>query len=192
LVALAQLELRKGDRPAATRLLDDALAIEPRHTAANRARALMWWEQKQPEKAVPLLQVVLETAPSEIAAAGMLGQYFLDQGRPADACRPLEQAHTVDPKNENISELLGLAWLRVGNEHARARGFKPAITAYDRALAVRPNLAEAYVNKAQVCLHLGEAGGAENALRELARVQPAHPKLPELRAALARLPATSR
>lgn len=192
LVTLAQLEQRKGDLAAAARRLDDALALEPRHAAANRARALLWWQQGQPEKAIPLLGIVIESAPSDTAAAGMVGQYFLEQGRPADALRALEQAHALEPGNDGIADLFGLALLRLGNDHARARRFEPALALYDRALAVRPTLAEAYVNKAQVSLHVGRVQSADDALRALARLEPAHAKLPALRAALARHPASSR
>lgn len=192
LVALAQLEQRKGNLATATRLFDDALALEPRHAAANRARALIWWQQGQPEKAIPLLGIVLESDPSDVPTAGMLGQYFLEQGRPADALRVLEPAHATEAGNVNIADLLGLALLRVGNDHARAQRFDQALALYDRALSIRPKLIEAHVNKAQVCLHLERTQAAEEALRELARLEPANSKLPALRAALARLPASAR
>jgi tetratricopeptide (TPR) repeat protein len=191
-VSLAQLEQRKANLLAATRLLDDALALEPRHAAANRARALIWWQQGQPEKAIPLLEIVVEASPADTAAAGMLGQYFLERGRAADAVRALEQAHAVDPRSENIAELFGLALLRVGNDRARARRFEEAVAFYDRALLVQPKLAEGYVNKAQVCLHLGRAQPAEEAVRELARLEPAHPRLSALRAALTQLSTSTR
>lgn len=174
LVALAQLRQRAGETDDAVRLLDEALAVEPRHAEANRARALIWWSQGQPEKALPLLRIVMDAAPGDLATCGMLGQYFLEKGNLDEALPPLERARAIDPKNESIAELLALAHLRSGNRDARAGKFIEALAAYDRALALRPRLAEAYANKAQVCAQLGQFAAAAETLEKLTAVQPDH------------------
>lgn len=172
LVSVALLRQAEGDVAEAERRLQQARAIEPRNTSACRTLALIWWGRGEQARALPLFEIVMGTDPHDLATRGLVGEYLLQQDRPADAREPLEQAWTLDPKNENIADLLALACLRLGNQEARAGRSPAALAAYDRAIAVRPTRPEALTNKARLCVQLGQFAPAEQALRQLSLVQP--------------------
>lgn len=177
LVAVAQLRRAQGNSVEAERLLSEALAIEPRSASANRSLALIWWDRGEKQKALPLLRVVRETAPSDFVTRGMVGEYLLEQENPAEAVGLLQEAMALAPGNDGIADLLALALLRTGNLSARSGNFAEAVAAYDRAIVVRPGHREALTNKARLCLRLGQFAQAEDALQRLSVQQPDSPSV---------------
>ncbi|HEX9786126.1 MAG TPA: tetratricopeptide repeat protein [Opitutaceae bacterium] len=174
-VALADVHLAQDDRSEAERLLNLAIAEAPENVEANRALSRLYWERGDREKAAACLRIIQHASPSDVPSRALLGQYYLENEDPAKAVVPLAEAYAFEPDNESLADMLALARMRCGNREAQAGRLTEAVSSYDAALAVRPELAEAWANKVQILMHLGQLGPAEEAMRHLVALRPENP-----------------
>ena len=150
LVALAELRSNRGDKGEAEALLKQALAVDDRDLTALRALARLTWDSGRSAEALAHAEQIAQLDPLNVGARVLLAQHELAALRPANAIRPLTEALAAEPTNGDVAKLLALAWVRVGNEHARARRLDEAIAHYQRALAIDPRSEEARANQARV------------------------------------------
>ena len=132
------------------------------------------FHEGRPDQAERLAAGVLSSDPGHVAAAWILGQVLLAQGRAADALEPLERAARLNasPATET---LLGRALADVGRGEA-------ALEHLNRAVTLEPPFEMAFLELGD---RLGKLGRGEEARRARRPAWPCVPGLPPvLRAAL--------
>jgi tetratricopeptide (TPR) repeat protein len=114
-----------------------------------------------PEGMVALLEQAAQMAPDNAALLHDLGLALLNAGKPAPALPYLDRAVTLDPGLGQAHMLRGVA--------LEATAQPGAASAYERAIASAPDLAEAYGRLASLHLRRGQRTEAASLYREAAQ-----------------------
>ncbi len=119
-----------------------------------------WLETNDLDRAIGMAQHILETYPKCLEARQMLGEAFLSNRQYEQARIEFEKVLSFDP--EHIPALVGL-----GMTSERLGQLSSAITAFERALEIKPDLPEL---RSQLLRLYTEAWGSEYAHLRLSRV----------------------
>jgi tetratricopeptide (TPR) repeat protein len=119
-----------------------------------------WLESNDLDRAIGMAQHILETYPKCLEAHQMLGEAFLSNRQYEEARIEFEKVLSFDP--EHIPALVGL-----GMTSERLGQLSSAITAFERALEIKPDLPEL---RSQLLRLYTEAWGSEYAHLRLSRV----------------------
>ncbi|MBX3246543.1 MAG: tetratricopeptide repeat protein [Myxococcales bacterium] len=162
LIALAEHQLADGDRAAARRNLEAALARESRNAEAHLALGRLLAAEGELDRAQVALMRALELVPNMAAAQIALGQLEEQRGRTEEAFERYGAAANLDPSDP--SGLLHSARLAIAQgRDVLATGF------LDRLLRVHANLAAAHAYYGDALRLRGDRSGAaqryERALR---------------------------
>ena len=113
-IALAEALAASGDQNRAIAQYEEALKIDPKSIDALRPAAFLSVTNQLNDKAVGLLERLLEIAPTDTAARAQLGAAYAAIGRMEDAETALKAALQQDATN--ASALIGLAnvYLKTG------------------------------------------------------------------------------
>jgi tetratricopeptide (TPR) repeat protein len=147
---------------------------------------------KQPDKAVgPMLQS-LKLNPNQAPGWHALGITYIQLKKNADAVGAISHAIKLNPNQPNYYNNLAAAyaemarwqdafnalndeeplaerlnnaavWYKLGNGYARLEQARPAVSAYQHAIRLNPNLAQAWTNLGTMLQWGGNVQGAENA-----------------------------
>ena len=137
---LAKAYSKKGDEEAAVRWFEAALRKKSDFRLAVKGLAASLLALRRFERVVALLAAVQEPD------ARMLTNYsqaLLELGRVDEAAQVLDRAVAANPDLPEPHDLLGLVWLRRGDQ-------KQAESKFGDALAVQPDLASAHANLASL------------------------------------------
>jgi tetratricopeptide (TPR) repeat protein len=104
-----------------------------------------------------------------IDRADALAKQYVESGRAADAAAVLAKAIARAPGRASLHNHLGVARAMQGDR-------KGARDAFDRALALDPELAAAHGNRARLALEEGDAAAALRHARAAARLAPGEPE----------------
>jgi tetratricopeptide (TPR) repeat protein len=123
----ATVELRLGGRPAAVRLLEKAVSVDPDHTSARYELARAYAAEGQPEKAAKQFEEFRRLKSREAWKPGAAGpdaahledwisfaNYLLGEKKPREALAVLEPARKGAPENAEVLRLTGVAHAEVG------------------------------------------------------------------------------
>jgi type III secretion system low calcium response chaperone LcrH/SycD len=119
----------------------------------------------------------------ELYAIAKAAYFFFYQGRVNEARTLFQGLYAVNPTDSYFAKALGVVELAAGN----AQG---ALAAYDVAIKLSPNDAQAYVGRAEVKLAMGQKAQAVEDLRRASSLAPEGD--PVARKALAMMSALSR
>ncbi len=119
-----------------------------------------WLESDDLDRAIGMVQHILETYPKCLEAHQMLGEAFLSNRQYEEARIEFEKVLSFDP--EHIPALVGL-----GMTSERLGQLSSAIAAFERALEIKPDLPEL---RSQLLRLYTEAWGSEYAHLRLSRV----------------------
>src|SRR5262249_7364223 len=100
------------------------------------------------EKAIPHLQIAAEHIRNDVTLAYVLGAALVQQKRPLEGVPYLQRAVSLDPKEKQAWNYLGIAFQRAGSLQ-EAAGY------YRKALEVDPDYAPALQNLKQAERLLG-------------------------------------
>jgi tetratricopeptide (TPR) repeat protein len=115
-VRLARIEAMTGKNAEAHRLLDAALAREPKHTAALVTRGKVFLSENNTVNALTTLQTAVESNPRSIEALLALAQTHAARGSVKEAMTAYNDALKLD--GNNMEGRLGLARLQINNGSA--------------------------------------------------------------------------
>jgi tetratricopeptide (TPR) repeat protein len=104
------------ERPKALEHFNQAIALDPKLTAARYARAVLLYQAGQPLKALPDLEAVAKLDPQDYRALDLLGEIDLLLGRADDAVQVLRQAAKLSPQDPKILAHYSRALLKVGRK----------------------------------------------------------------------------
>ncbi len=154
---------------------------------------------QQPEKAVAPMQRSLQLNPNQAPGWHALGVTYLQLKKNADAVGAISKAIKLNPNQPNYYNNLAVAyaamarwqdaynalndekdlavrldnamvWYNLGNGYARLEQAEPAVAAYQRAVQLNPNWAEAWTNLGTMLQWGGNVQGAEQAYTRGARL----------------------
>ncbi|MFQ5614803.1 MAG: tetratricopeptide repeat protein, partial [Anaerolineae bacterium] len=136
---------RAGDSAEAIEILRRAIAREPDSAAAHLALGLALLDHEQYDEAVEALQKALELAPPDdratrAAACFNLGVAQRKLGHYRQAVEAFERALEFGHETADL-------WHLLGDSLARDKRLDEALQAFDRAIALDPQQAEAHRRK---------------------------------------------
>jgi TolB-like protein len=138
-----------GDRRLhrAELLIDRALAIEPRHVLALKAKAALRRTQGKFEEAMATAQAVIAENPGEPWAYKEIGLSHLYLGRPEQALEWFDKADRIGPRDPGRwtwQDARGHALILLGRDEEAVRALITALDANPRYMSSRAFLAAAY------------------------------------------------
>jgi tetratricopeptide (TPR) repeat protein len=183
-LTLAQVLGRAGRRDEAARVVDEALAANPRSPEAHFMRG--WLEARTPDRAAAAeaaLRRALSLEPDHTRSLAELGALLARQGRFREARAPLERARAQRPDDPALARDLALVYRRLGDARApaleRAAAAKERLETRGRAARRRqrahPRDAAANLELARLERERGDAAEALERVRAVLRQNPNDP-----------------
>jgi tetratricopeptide (TPR) repeat protein len=127
---------------------DRALALKPDYVEAIVARGNVFHDMRSFSSAIEEYDRALAIRPDFAQAYGNRANALVELNRPAEALADYDRAIAIKPYASALANRgLALNYLDRRDE---------ALDSFDRAIALDPDLAEAYWNKALLCLSLGD------------------------------------
>jgi tetratricopeptide (TPR) repeat protein len=162
--------------PEARAAYEKALAqLEPEnHPAILRGIARTWFQEKQPDKAVQVLQQALQIKPDDVESLRLIINLLVAQGKEKEAAEymaRLPQGETVDP-----ATLLNIG-IKFYNEGKMAE----ALTEFNKVVGENPNLPDAYYYRGLAYLASGKTAEAKADFQKLLELDPKHANADEAR-----------
>jgi tetratricopeptide (TPR) repeat protein len=164
----ARIARASGDFAGALSHLDRVIAFAPQREAfLEKARTLDQAALHQPDvrpQAREAWQAILEVIPKNTEAAARLGRLAFEDGDLALAASLLERAVT--------GEAPPSVWFNLGLVRQDLRNQADAVTAYRKAIELKPDYAEAALNLGVVLQDSGDLEGAMRAYAQAYRLRP--------------------
>jgi tetratricopeptide (TPR) repeat protein len=164
-VRLARIEAMAGKNAEAHRLLDAALAREPKHAGALVTRGKVFLSENNTVNALTTLQTATEANPRSIEAFLALGQTHAARGSVKEAITAYNDALKLD--GGNMEGRLGLARLQINNGNAAE-----AVPLVLKIVEERPMHAEARLLLLYGLMAVGDLPQAQNQLNVLMQAAP--------------------
>jgi tetratricopeptide (TPR) repeat protein len=189
--------LRRGDRAGARAAIDAALAREPEAPALLAFGGLLAAQAGDPQAAIPYFRRALASSPSDTAmrinlATALVATGALDEagglcagqadpkllriaawvhqqhGRPGEAAAAYRAVLAAAPEDFE-------GWNNLGNVLVEAGDVDGAIDAFQRAIMLRPDIAEMVINLSDVLARAERFEDRRAVMREAAKVTPDDP-----------------
>ncbi|HEX6865093.1 MAG TPA: tetratricopeptide repeat protein, partial [Thermoanaerobaculia bacterium] len=155
---------------------EKALAqLEPEnHPAILRGIARTWFQEKQPDKAVEVLQQALQIKPDDVESLRLIINLLVAQGKEKEAeeyIARLPAGQTVDPAT----------LLNLGIKHYNDGKMPEALEEFNRVVTENPNLPDAYYYRGLAFLASGKSAEAKADFQKLLELDPKHANADEAR-----------
>jgi len=167
---LGVLEAQQGRHDAALRLMDRAIAANPRHPAIAYNRANLLRDMGRPEEALAGYDVAIAAKPDNIAALTNKGAVLHALSRYAEAVSSYDRALAFKPDDPD-------AHVNRGNALMALTRYEEALASYERALAVTPDNPHALYCKANALAKLGRLAEALASYDRTLQREPANAEL---------------
>lgn len=105
---------RQENLEQAAENFDNALRLDPQHTAAYYYRGIVHYRQGQYDRAIADCTSVLEIDPRYSDAYSIRALVWLEKGEPDRAIKDCDSALKINPHNIAAYSTLGVAWLQKG------------------------------------------------------------------------------
>jgi tetratricopeptide (TPR) repeat protein len=147
--------------------IEKALSLAPDSPGIRLEGALYYRRQKDFNKAITLLEKNIASQPDELLWQTELARTYADSGQLENAVETFGQAITRNPKDEGV--LIDLAQMCVQYNY---RVDDLGLPATQRAIELKPELAEAYDVQGEVYFTLGEITNARAAYATVQNLDP--------------------
>jgi len=159
----ARIARAAGDFASALSHLDRVIAIAPqREVFIEKARTLEQADHRA--QARDAWRAILDVVPQHQEAAARLGRLAWEDGEYAVAAIHLERAVATDAPAS--------VWFDLGLVRQDLRQYDKAVAAYHKALDIKPDFAEAALNRGVALQETGDIGQAMRAYAEAYRMRP--------------------
>ena len=156
----AESRRAKGDEAGARKALEEAVAADPKLTAAYILLGTIQDGAAEYDKAEASYRAALANDPSNVIALNNLAYLVaVRQKKPADALPLAERAYALAPGDGNIADTLAWVHHLAGNKVQAGRYIA-------EALRGEPNSAEVHLHAAAILLDAGDLRGREAGVRE--------------------------
>lgn len=155
---------------------EKALAeLEPEnHPAILRGIARTWFQEKQPDKAVEVLQQALQIKPDDAESLRLIINLLVAQGKEKEAAEymaRLPEGETVDPAT----------LLNIGIKYYNEGNMPEALDEFNKVVGENPNLPDAYYYRGLAFLASGKTAEAKADFQKLLELDPKHANADEAR-----------
>lgn len=162
--------------PEARAAYEKALAqLEPEnHPAILRGIARTWFQEKQPDRAVAVLEQALQIKPDDAESLRLIINLLVAQGKEKEAAEymaRLPQGETVDPAT----------LLNIGIKYYNEGKMEEALSEFNRVVGENPNLPDAYYYRGLAYLASGKTAEAKADFQKLLELDPKHANADEAR-----------
>lgn len=144
------------------------------HPAILRGIARTWFQEKQPDKAVQVLQQALQIKPDDVESLRLIINLLVAQGKEKEAeeyIARLPAGQTVDPAT----------LLNLGIKHYNEGKMPEALEEFNRVVTENPNLPDAYYYRGLAYLASGKSAEAKADFQKLLELDPKHSNADEAR-----------
>lgn len=144
------------------------------HPAILRGIARTWFQEKQPDKAVQVLQQALQIKPDDVESLRLIINLLVAQGKEQEAQQymaRLPQGETVDPAT----------LLNIGIKHYNDGKMAEALAEFNKVVTENPNLPDAYYYRGLAYLASGKSAEAKADFQKLLELDPKHANADEAR-----------
>ena len=148
--------------------LQKAIQLRPKQYQAYVNLAQAYEKQQKPAEAVKEMDRAIQLEPGRVFLYRRRARLEIQRGDDAAALKDLDQAIALEPPG-SLSVALAEDLLERGRLLSRQQKYKEGIEAYDRALAIRPELAVAHRWRAEAMLKTGQAEDAIGAFNQYLR-----------------------
>ena len=172
---LAGAALRRGDQAKALEHYDKELEISPDSAPAAINRALVLQELGRTDDAVAALEAIVETNPEEPSVLAQLASLYLaldQEEKAAETLLRMEQSGDPDPA----------LWFNIGANFSNGGNYEQAMEAYEKALELNPELAEAVREIGFLRIRTGDKAAAVESLQKYLELRPDAPDADRVRA----------
>ncbi len=149
--------------------------LEPEnHPAIMRGIARTYFQEKQPDKAVEVLQQALQIKPDDVESLRLIINLLVSQGKEKEAAEymaKLPAGETVDPAT----------LLNIGIKFYNEGKMTEALTEFNKVVAENPNLPDAYYYRGLALLASGKSAEAKADFQKLLELDPKHANADEAR-----------
>jgi tetratricopeptide (TPR) repeat protein len=149
--------------------------LEPEnHPAIMRGIARTYFQEKQPDKAVEVLQQALQIKPDDVESLRLIINLLVSQGKEKEAAEymaKLPAGETVDPAT----------LLNIGIKFYNEGKMTEALTEFNKVVAENPNLPDAYYYRGLALLASGKSAEAKADFQKLLDLDPKHANADEAR-----------
>jgi tetratricopeptide (TPR) repeat protein len=149
--------------------------LEPEnHPAILRGISRTWFQEKQPDKAVEVLQQALQIKPDDAETLRLLINLLVAQGKEQEAAQyiaRLPQGETVDPAT----------LLNIGIKYYNDGKLDDALAEFNKVVGENPNLPDAYYYRGLAFLALSKSAEAKADFQKLLELDPKHVNADEAR-----------
>jgi len=159
--------LQAGQFPAAKKICQAALRVNPAHAEANNCLGVLHQRTGHPERAVPLFENTLATDPGFIPAYGNLANSLVQLGRGDDAKRIVDRALSLLPGQAIANRALGDLGYQVA-EYSKSEVY------FRRALSIEPGDFHSHVGLGMTLRRLGRLDEALACYGQAIQHQPGH------------------
>jgi len=170
---LAAMERARGLWQEAARLYRGAIAAHPQYSAAYIQLYSLYWEQRQPQRALEALEEGAEAAPENLELLSALASEYQRRGLLASAEETYATIVARDEGEHRITALraLGRMYMQVGNFYA-------AFEAYRQAAQDAPGESQEHYRELFSACDRAVAQSLEQAFAALADLQSDSPEAP--------------
>ncbi len=156
----------------------EALRIDPNHAGSHNNIALLYLEMGEIEKAVEHLECAIEIKPSFAAAYYNIASAYLQLGKRQKGIATLRKGMVFNPDNAGLYLTLGFLYghNRNGIEYGPGAELDKAEEAYEKAIELKPNYANAYFNLATLYQAKKDYGTAISCMEQFLRYGGNDPK----------------
>jgi tetratricopeptide (TPR) repeat protein len=176
---------KKQDLEEAVRHLEKALALYPNFLEASLKLGTAYMDLRQWDKAERALRRTLEINPQTANANFALGALYLQQKKYAEAEKALKEGLAVEDRSyQGHLTLARLYWEEAlaSKDEAQARPtLEQSYREVNRALALKPDLADAHLLRGNLLLRVRRAQDALAEFQEYLRLAPDGPFAPQAR-----------
>lgn len=166
-IALGDEYVALEDWVSATEAYRRALRIDPQNARAHSNLAYCYARMGRLEEAIQENQIVLQIAPDDYISRRNLVLLYRDTGRIEQAIQEAQPLPEQTPHKE-----LGLTWMLLGELYQTAGKVAEAITAYERAIEIQPDLVRAHAELGTLYLEQARSHDALRVYQRLAQLTP--------------------
>jgi tetratricopeptide (TPR) repeat protein len=161
----------------------EAADSKPKDFDLQMNAATIFYKLKAFDKAALYLQRAVDLKPRDADALSAMGNTKYDAGDFVAAASFYERVLAVQPQNADVQTDLGNTYFQ-----RQPPDFRRAIEEYRKTLKIDPRHEKALQNIAAAALRMGDKVVAQEAVQQLAAINPANPLLEGLRSNVAALP----
>ena len=165
--ALAQLDLKDGNAPAARKRFETILEADKNNLPALVALANLAANQGQEKDYVAWLERAAKSHPTALSPRAYLAHFYMRKREPAKALSVAREARSADPKNPLALHLLATMQFAVGDK-------ENAITSYTELIRMTPEWPLVYYDLAAVQLANNNAPAAKASLNKALEIDPTY------------------